>query len=95
MPTVAVVDDHLLKTLIIEIKTMGERVNQITSELKQAKKPYLTAQELMEFTGFGKTWVNDNKQLIGYTTVGGCLRFRRTDVENFMEENYFKVKQKK
>jgi hypothetical protein len=91
-PNIAVVDNSLLRELISEIKITRDRVNKITEELKQAKKPYLSAQELMEFTGFGKTWVNDNKQLIGFTMAGGCLRFKRKDVEEFMEANYFKAR---
>jgi hypothetical protein len=94
-PNVAIVDNSLLRELIAEIKVMGERVDRITTQLKEAKKPYLNVQELMELTGFGKTWVNDNKHVIGFSTVGGCLRFKRKDVEALMEENYFKAKKGK
>lgn len=45
----------------------------------------------MELTGFSSKWVNDNKHLIRFSTVGGCLRFKRTDVEQLIEENYFKA----
>jgi hypothetical protein len=92
MPEVAIVDNRILLNLISKIEEMGNYVEELKAEAKSKQKPYLTAQELMELTGFGKTWVNDNKQLIGFTTVGGCLRFKRKDVEDFMEQNYFKAK---
>jgi len=94
MPEVAIVDNQLLTSLIAKIDNMGSYIEELKAEAKQKTKPYLTAQELMEITGFGKTWVNDNKHLIGFSSVGGCLRFKRKDVEEFMEQNYFKAKRK-
>lgn len=48
-----------------------------------------------DLTGFGKSWLNENKQDIGFTMIGGCLRFKRKDVEEFIDANYYKVKAKK
>ena len=94
MPEVAIVDNQILNNLISEISGMKSFIEEMKAELKQKTKPYLTAQELMEITGFGKTWVNDNKHLIGFSSVGGCLRFKRKDVEEFMDQNYFKAKKR-
>ena len=94
MEGVSLVETKALNALIGSVNTLQETVLNTIAELKEARKPYLTAQELMGLTGFGKTWVNDNKHLIGFTTVGGCLRFKRRDVEEFMEQNYFKAKKR-
>lgn len=94
-PGMALVDSTLLQGLISQVKELQATVMTTVAELKESKKPWLTAQEVQEMTGFGKTWLNDNKQLIGFTTIGGCLRFKRADVEDFIEANYFKVKSKK
>jgi predicted DNA-binding transcriptional regulator AlpA len=92
MEGVSIVETRILERLISRIEALEAIVLSNVEELKQNKKPYLSTQELMELTGFGKTWVNDNKQLIGFTTVGGCLRFKRKDVEEYIESNYFKAK---
>lgn len=94
MPDVAIVDNQLLTNLIEKIDNMGSYVEELKSELSQKSKTYLDTQEVMELTGFKKTWVNENKHLIGFSSVGGCLRFKRKDVEEFMEQNYFKAKKR-
>lgn len=94
-PGMALVDAGMLTTLIEQLQATNRRVEEMAAELKETKKPWLTAHEVQEMTGFGKTWLNDNKQVIGFSTVGGCLRFKRSDVEDFIEANYFKVKSKK
>lgn len=92
MEGVSLVETKVLQALIGSISELKDTVMSTVAELKDAKKPYLTANELMEMTGFGKTWVNDNKHIIGFSTIGGCLRFKRKDVVEFMEENYYKLK---
>ncbi|WP_183567412.1 helix-turn-helix domain-containing protein [Mucilaginibacter sp. SP1R1] len=92
MEGVTLIETHTLEALINEVRGLKETVVTTISELKETKKPYLTPQDVMQITGFGKTWINDNKQFIGFTTVGGCLRFKRKDVEAYMEQNYFKTK---
>ena len=94
MDPVTFVDAVTLQNLISKIDLLSRQVNQIAKELKAAKKPYLTSAELMELTGFKKDWINDNKQDIGYSMVGGRLRFKREDVEEYMHRNYFKAKRK-
>lgn len=94
-PGMTLVDSGLLQSLITQVRELQTTVLNTVAELKDTKKPYLSAQEVMELTGFGKTWLNDNKQHVGFTTIGGCLRFKRKDVEEFIETNYFKIKLKK
>ena len=92
MEGISLVETKTLQALIFSVEDMKMTVVSTLAELKEAKKPYLTAQDVMELTGFGKTWVNDNKQDIGFSMVGGCLRFKRKDVEEYMNQNYFKAK---
>lgn len=95
MEGVSIVETKVLEELISKIELLQKTVLLAMEELKQSKKPYLTTQELMEITSFGKTWVSDNKHLIGFSTVGGSLRFKRKDVEDFMDSHYFKTKKKR
>jgi hypothetical protein len=92
MEGVSIVETETLQSLINKFETLQTTVVNIAAELKDSRKPYLTAQEVMEITAFGKTWLNDNKQDIGYSMVGGELRFKRKDLESYMESNYFKTK---
>jgi hypothetical protein len=94
MKGISLVETKILQALIFSVEDMKMTVISTLAELKDTKKPYLTAQDVMELTGFGKTWVTENKQDIGFTTVGGCLRFKRKDVEEYMNQNYFKAKKK-
>jgi hypothetical protein len=91
-PQVAIVDNHLIETLITKINTLDAYVNELKSEVISKTKPYLSANELMELTGFSSKWVIDNKESIGFTTIGNQLRFKREDVEAFFEKNYVKPK---
>lgn len=95
MEGLTVFETEAVYELLTEIKAMRLQVQEMHAELKEAKKPYISAQELMELIGFGKKWVNDNKQHIGYSMVGGCLRFKRSDVIEFMDSNYYKTGKRK
>ena len=95
MEGVSIIETKTLEALIYKVESLQQTVIQTISELKDTKKPYLSAQEVMDITGFGKTWLMANKSDIGYSVVGGCLRFKRKDLEEYMELNYFKNKRRK
>lgn len=92
MTGLTVVETETLQALISSVEELKLTVMSTIAELKSVKEPYMTAQELMEFTKFKKDWVNDNKHLIGFRMVSGQLRFRRSDVIDFMERNNHKAK---
>jgi excisionase family DNA binding protein len=92
MQGVTLVESQVLENLIGEVQGLRSVVLSTLKELSETKKPYLTVSEAMELTGFGKTWLMANKQDIGFSSVGGCIRFKRKDVEAYMEANYFKTK---
>lgn len=95
MEGLTIIETKVLQQYIKSLEDLKLTVMSTIAELKETKSPYMTAQELMDFTKFKKDWVNDNKQLIGYRMVSGQLRFRRSDVIDFMEQNYFKSKKRK
>ena len=71
---------------------MSDQFNQITQESKEAKSPYMDSKQVMAITGNGKTWLNDNKHLIGFSKPNGQLQFKRSDVMEYMERNNYKAK---
>lgn len=91
-PQVAIIDNELIITLISKITSLDAYISELKEEAASKSKPFLSAQELMELTGFSSKWVIDNKDSIGYTTIGNQLRFKRKDVEAFFEKNYIKPK---
>lgn len=95
MNGVAIVDNEVFQSLIAKIENVEKRFNEVSEELKNSKKPYMTAQEVMDYTGFSRDWITDHKHDIGCSTRGGQLKFKRKDVEDFMEEGYFKAKRKR
>lgn len=92
MNGVSIVETHTLEALINEVRDMREFVKQTAAELSDTRKPYLSTQEVMQLTGFSLDWVNDHKSDIGFSNVGRTIRFKRKDVEAFMELNYLKSK---
>ena len=95
MNGLTVLETPTLLELIQKITHLSERVEAMHLELKDTKKPYLNTKEVMEITGFSKTWLNSNKHDIGCSVVGGELRFKRKDLEEYMSQNYFKTKKTK
>jgi sugar-specific transcriptional regulator TrmB len=95
MDGVSIIETAILQELINKIEKFSERVEAIHQELNDAKKPYLTAHEVSAIIGYTLRWLNDNKQHIGFSMVGGQLRFKRKDVDSYMSQQYFKTKQPK
>lgn len=91
----SLVETKALQDLIDEVTHLKSTVLETISELKSTKKPYLTINEVVDFTGLSRSSIHKFRDEIGHTTSGGCVRFKRKDVEEFMEENYFKAKKGK
>lgn len=72
---------------------MGENLEKTISELKQTTS-WMTINEVVEYTRLSRTAVNVNRDKIGFTNAGNCIRFKRSDVNDYMEQNYFKSKRK-
>ncbi len=95
MENISIVETKVLEELIFEVRSLRELVIKTIDELGDVKKPYLTVQDVMNLTGFSIDWVNHHKQDIGYSNIGRTIRFKRKDVEAYMEANYFKAKKGK
>lgn len=73
-----------------DISDLKELFSQAISDLKDAKSPYMTEQEVMEFTGMSRTTIYRNRDQIGFSRPAGTNRFKRSDVVNFMNQSYHK-----
>ena len=82
--------------LIEKIAQLSERVEAMHQELKtMAEIKFLNSKEAAEMMGFSEVWICNNKQHIGYSNIGKSIRFKVSDIEAYMEQNYFKTKRRK
>lgn len=91
MTEISVVQNQTLEQLIGEVSQLKNAIQVTLSDLKGASKAYLSINEVVEITGLSRSSINRYRDEIGFTNSGGCIRFKRKDVEAFMEENYFKA----
>lgn len=83
---------------ILETKDVDRLVNQLSKVeelikgLQENNKPWMSLKEVCEYMGKGSTWVDLNKGVIGFTKAGGEIRFKRKDVDAYLESRYFKSK---
>jgi excisionase family DNA binding protein len=94
MKGVTIIETETLNALIGSIEDLKHTVLSTIAELKTLKDPYMTTQEVAAYTKFGKKWVQDNKDKIGRSMPGNHCRFKRSDVEAFMEDGYYKIKKR-
>jgi excisionase family DNA binding protein len=59
--------------------------------LEDTRRPWMTLKEVCQYMSKGSTWVDLNKRIIGFTKAGGELRFKRKDVDAYLESRYFKL----
>jgi len=95
MNGVTIIETEVLNRLIATVETMHSQMSAIADQMHSHTKPYLSVTDVCAFTGFGKTWVNDNKADIGFSSIGAAIRFKRADVVSFMDANYFKKSKRK
>jgi len=92
MNGLTVFETEAVHELLAELRSLRLRAEEMHAELKSLKEPYMTTSEVAALTRFGEKWVQDNKEKLGFKNVGGNLRFKRKDVEAFMNEDYFIAK---
>jgi hypothetical protein len=92
MEGVSIVETATLVELIHKVENLEGMVSSTLNQLRDSRKPYLSAEDVMEMTGFGKKWIQLNKDKIGFSKPGKELIFKRTDVDEFITKNYFKLK---
>jgi excisionase family DNA binding protein len=88
MEGISLVETKVLQALIDKVDAIQGYVEKVTSK----DNPYMTIEETAQTMGFTKVWVINNKHDIGFSSIGRSIRFKRKDVEAYMEQNYFKSK---
>lgn len=94
MNGLTIIETEAIDRLTSRLTGIEEMFASAINELKEAKKPWMTMKEVCEYMGKGSTWLDLNKQLIGFSKAGGEIRFKRKDVDAYLESRYFKSKTK-
>lgn len=69
-----------------------ERIERFLNSLQESQKTWMSIKEVCEYLGKGSTWVDQNKEVIGFSRAGGEIRFKRKDVDAYMESRYYRRK---
>lgn len=81
--------------VLSKIDVMSRHFDEVSAELKTLKGAWMTINDVVDYTGLSRSAVNANRQAIGFSNSGNCIRFKRSDVTEFMEQNYSKSKKRR
>ncbi|WP_316745147.1 helix-turn-helix domain-containing protein [Pedobacter antarcticus] len=95
MEGVTVIETKVLQNLIGSIEDLKITVSSKISELDGINDKYLTISDVMDLTGLSRSTVDKFRDSIGFTNSGNCVRFKRSDVIEFMDRNYYKTSKRK
>ena len=87
-----------MEGLFFESSAYKEMMFKLDVVFKLATKPvkeedkWLTMEDVVSYVGFSRTWVMYRKNKIGCFKDGKDLRFKKSNVDKYMDANSFKVK---
>ena len=87
MEGVSLVETSVLTQLIYKIESLESTVK---NEINKNFKPYLTTKEVCELLNKSENWVLLHQSDLGSSKRTGTLLFKRKDIEEFIDEGYFK-----
>lgn len=87
MKGITIVKTRVLNRLIDRIDRMEELIKNLGVA---GGRPWMSIKKVCEYMGKGSTWVDMNKWEIGFTKAGGEIRFKRKDVDAYLEGRYFR-----
>jgi len=89
---VSVVPTHEYKAHLNEVKDLRVEVRKALELLTASQSKYMTTSEVMEYLKKSENWVLLNKHKLGCSKSAGTLLFKRTDIDEFINQDYFKTK---
>jgi hypothetical protein len=89
-PNVAIVDNDLLETLIWKVEKLSERVEQMHKEMHEVSIKYMTTAQVCEYIKKSENWVLLHKHDLGCSKRAGTLLFKRTAIDQYLGEDWFK-----
>ncbi|MEB0262869.1 hypothetical protein [Mucilaginibacter sp. 10I4] len=85
---VITIEDSAFKNMVGMFETILNTVNTLAAENKQLKSDRLMGiVELMDYTGFGRSWLMQHKEEIGYMQIcSSPVKFRKHNVDAFFNK---------
>lgn len=90
MDGVSIVSTELLQKLIVKIEDLHEKVSQMDKQNKELSAAYLTTAQTCKYMNMSRSWVVRNKHNLGCSKKSGTLLFKRADIDEFINSDYFK-----
>lgn len=69
------------------MKIQAARIESLTFENFLLKESYMTTQQVLDYTGFAKDWLIARQEDIGYYQDGKEKRFKRADIDEYMNKH--------
>jgi hypothetical protein len=91
MEGITILETAAFQLLIDAIKRSNELIAELTST-KNVDDKYLCVEEVTQYIGFGKTWLFERQEDIGYYQDGKDKRFKKTDIDAYMAKYFIKSK---
>lgn len=92
MEGVTIISTEHYNALINKIDTLHQAMTSIGDQLINLNSKWMTTKEVCDHLKKTENWLLLHKHEIGYTKRSGTLLFKRADVEEFLEADYFKKK---
>lgn len=93
MTGITLIETPVLEALINGVKKSNDLLTQIASAAK-VEDNYLSIDEASQYLGFGKSWISERQEEIGYYQDGKDRRFKRADLDAYMANHFIKRKTK-
>ena len=88
MNGVTIIETEELNAIRQQLVTIANFISE--SNIKEPS--LLTISQVAERTGLSNSTIERVREDIGYTSIGGCYRFKAKDVESWIDENYTKIR---
>lgn len=90
---VIVIGSEAWKALIFEIMETRKLVEVMFAKMSDnASDKWLSPKEAAEYVGFKPAWIKARSAKIGASQDGCGLRYKRSNLDKYMESNSFKAK---
>jgi hypothetical protein len=90
MEGVSIVPTNVLQDLITEVKETRAYITKIKEELEIASSKYMTTAQVCKYINKSENWVLLHKHDLGSSKRSGTLLFKRADIDEFINSDYFK-----
>lgn len=91
MEGVTLIQTEQYNALINKIEALHDAVISMGDQLLGATSKWMTTKQVQDHLSKSENWVLQHKHHIGCTKSAGTLLFKRTDVEEFLEADYFRI----